>query len=179
MNLIEQLQQVRDFRTQPRYELWVVLLLVILGTMSGCTGYRALESFVARHQVVLLELMALPHKRLPSYSTIRQVLVRINFESLTGAFNAWVAQVVALHPGEHIAVDGKSIKASVADYDNRYQEFVNVVSAFCVRSGVAVGLASMHTQQGSEIETVTGLLSALNLRGVCFSLDALHTQKNG
>ena len=43
MNLIHYLQQIPDFRTQPRYPLWVVLLLVIMGVMSGCQGYRALE----------------------------------------------------------------------------------------------------------------------------------------
>ena len=46
MSLIHHLQQVADYRTKPLYPLWVVLLLVIMGIMSGCTGYRALESFV-------------------------------------------------------------------------------------------------------------------------------------
>ena len=41
MSLIEHLQQVRDFRTQPRYELWVILLLVGMGVLSGCTSYRS------------------------------------------------------------------------------------------------------------------------------------------
>lgn len=50
MSLIEHLKQVRDFRTQPRYELWVVLLLVVMGVLSGCTGYRALADFSQRHQ---------------------------------------------------------------------------------------------------------------------------------
>lgn len=179
MSLIEHLKQVRDYRTQPRYPLWAVLVLVIMGTMSGAVGYRALGEFVERHQAVLLELMELPHSRLPSYSTIRQVMIRINFASLTNAFNAWAAEQLELQPGEQLAVDGKSIKASVEDYDSRYQDFVNVVSAFCVRQGVVVGLAPMHTQAGSEIDTVRVLLETLKLQDVCFSLDALHTQKNG
>ncbi|MBD1847586.1 ISAs1 family transposase [Cyanobacteria bacterium FACHB-63] len=178
MSLIEPLKQVRDYRTQPRYELWVVLLLVIMGTMSGCTGYRALAEFVERHQPQLLEVLELDYKRLPSYSTIRQVLVRLNFEALTNAFNAWTQAEIHIQPCEQIAIDGKSIKASVEEYDSRYQDFVNIVSAFCTRTGVVVGVAPMHTQQGSEIETVLRLLSALHLKGVCFSLDALHTQKN-
>jgi hypothetical protein len=179
MSLIEHLKQVKDYRTQPKYELWVVLLLVVMGTMSGCTGYRALAEFVERHQAQLLAVMELDYKRLPSYSTIRQVLVRINFEALTDAFNTWAQAVITIQPDEHVAIDGKSIKASVEEYDSRYQDFVNVVSAFCTRTGVVAGLVPMHTQQGSEIETVTRLLEALNLSGACFSLDALHTQKNG
>jgi hypothetical protein len=63
-------------------------------------------------------------------------------------------------------------------YDSALQDFVNVVSAFSVRTGVVVGMLPMHTQEGSEIETVVQLLDMLNLSGVCLSLDALHTQKN-
>lgn len=179
MSLIDHLKQVRDYRTQPRYPLWAVLVLVILGTMSGAVGYRGLGEFVERHQAVLLELMELPHHRLPSYSTIRHVMTRIDFASLTTAFNAWAAEQFSLQPGEHLAIDGKSIKVSLEAYDSRYQDFVNVVSAFCVRQGVVVGLVAMHTQDGSEIDTVRTLLATLKLRKVCFSLDALHTQKNG
>jgi DDE_Tnp_1-associated len=91
MSLLSYLQQVRDFRTQPRYPLWVVLLLVIMETMSGCWGYRALEDFVQRHQKVLLELLELPYTRLPSYSTIRRAMVRIDFQAWTIAFKAWAA----------------------------------------------------------------------------------------
>jgi hypothetical protein len=38
MSLIEHLKHVRDYRTQPRYPLWAVLVLVIMGTMSGAVG---------------------------------------------------------------------------------------------------------------------------------------------
>lgn len=177
MSLIDYLKQVPDFRTQPRYPLWVVLLLVILGTMSNCLGYRALGDFAARHQAVLLDLLELPHQRLPSYSTIRQVMIRINFEDMTNAFNAWASETVALGQSEPIAVDGKSIRASLRDYDNAYQDFVSVVSAYCTQAGMVIRLKTMRSKSSSEIDTVQQLLSGLNVNGVCFSLDALHTQK--
>lgn len=179
MSLIEHLKQVRDFRTQPRYELWVILLLVVMGVLSGCTSYRALEAFVGRHQAALLDLLDLPYQRLPSYSTLRKAIERISFESLTERFNAWAMTMVELHPGEPFALDGKGIKASVVAYDSKMQDFVNVVSAFSTRTGIVIGLLSLHNAQSSEIETVLQLLKLLNLSGVCFSLDALHTQKNG
>ncbi|WP_398344046.1 MULTISPECIES: transposase family protein [Nostocales] len=48
-NLIEQLRQVKDFRTKDgqRHQLWLVLLFVIMGTMSGYVGYRAWGDFVS------------------------------------------------------------------------------------------------------------------------------------
>ncbi len=43
MTLIEALKTIPDHRRQAgrRYPLWVFLLLIILGTMSGYQGYRA------------------------------------------------------------------------------------------------------------------------------------------
>ena len=178
MSLISHLKQIPDFRTRPRYPLWVVLLLVIMATMSGCLGYRAIEDFVERHQLVLLELLELPHTRLPAYSTIRKVIVRTDFAYLSQAFNDWAATAFSPHTGEQLATDGKSIKATVQDYDQSYQDFVSVVSAFSVQQGVVVGLQSMQNQHQSEIVTVRTLLEVLQLKGVCFSFDALHTQKN-
>lgn len=72
MSLITHLKTIPDFRTQPRYPLWVILLLVIMGSMSGCESYRALQDFVARHQASLIEVLELPYKRLPSFSTLRR-----------------------------------------------------------------------------------------------------------
>lgn len=178
LSLIEALKQVPDFRTQPRYPLWVILLLVILGTMNGAIGYRALEAFVIRHQAELLELLKVPHSRLPSDTTIRRVLVRVNFEQLTQVFNQWAQATFATEPGEALAVDGKSIKVSVKDDDQRYQDFVSIVSVYSPRQGVVLGLQSMHNRATSEIVTVQTLLEQLHLQQVCFSLDALHTQKN-
>lgn len=79
---------------------------------------------------------------------------------------------------EQLAMDGKSIKASVSDYDQPYQDFVSVVFAFSVTQGVVVGLEMMRHQKCSEIQTVGVRLEQLQLTGVCFSPDALHTPKN-
>jgi hypothetical protein len=40
-NLLEALSQVPDFRAARggRYPLWLLLLLVIMGTLSDCLGY--------------------------------------------------------------------------------------------------------------------------------------------
>jgi hypothetical protein len=177
MSLISHLKQIPDYRTKPRYPLWVILLLVIMATMSGCLGYRATEDFVQRHQAVLLDLLGLPYSRLPSYSTIRKAVVRTNFEGLTQAFNGWAREAFAPQAADQMATDGKSIKASVQDYDKSYQDFVSVVSAFSVQQGVVVGLQPLHNHQQSEIATVQTLLEGLDLQGVCFSMDALHAQK--
>jgi len=177
MTLMEHLQGIRDFRTQPIYPLWVILLLVIMGTMSGCTGYRSLAEFVARHQEELLTRLQLPRTRLPSLSTLRRVMVRLDFESFLRVFNAWVQDEFGGLDHQQVPIDGKSIKASLSDYDQPYQDFVAMVSAFSVTQGLVVGIESMRNKHTSELETVSTLLEGLHLQGVCFSLDALHAKK--
>ena len=50
-SLIQSLQEMRDFRAEQgrRYPLWLILLLVIMGILSGCRSYYALEDFGVRH----------------------------------------------------------------------------------------------------------------------------------
>ena len=103
--------------------------------------------------------------------------MRIDFQALNACVNAWATEVFAVSSSEQVAMDGKSIKASVKDYDNAYQDFISVVSAFSVQQGVVVGLQAMNNRGGSEIVTVQSLMDVLQLKAVCFSMDALHTQK--
>lgn len=55
-DLIARLKQVKDFRTSDgqRHPLWLVLLIVLMGTMSGYIGYRGLGDFVKRHHSALI-----------------------------------------------------------------------------------------------------------------------------
>ena len=83
-NLIEQLRQVPDFRVKDgqRHPLWLVLLFVIMGTMSGYVGYRAWGDFVKRHRRVLVEKFGRQRHGVPSYSTIRRIMMGVDFEQL-------------------------------------------------------------------------------------------------
>ncbi|WP_149979063.1 transposase family protein, partial [Microcystis aeruginosa] len=44
LSLIQKLKQVKDFRKDQgkRHPLWIVLVVIILGTMLGYSGYREL-----------------------------------------------------------------------------------------------------------------------------------------
>jgi hypothetical protein len=179
MTLIEALQTIPDHRRGAgrRYPLWLFLLLVILGTMSGYRGYRGLARFMLRHQEHLALRLGLPRAQLPSYSTIRRLLIEINFDQVAAAFNQWAQQAGLVEAGNHCAVDGKSLKNTVTDAHNCQQNFISVVSVFQVEQGLVVGQAAFDNQHQSEINVVYELLNRLQLSGVCMSLDALHAQK--
>jgi hypothetical protein len=118
-NLIEQLRLVEDFRTKDgrRHPLWLILLFVIMGTMSGYTGYRAWEDFVKRHRRTLIEMFGIQKHGVPSYSTIRRTVMGVDFDKLATTFNDWALKYVDLKVSEWCSIDGKSIKGTVQNYD--------------------------------------------------------------
>lgn len=178
-NLIEQLREVKDFRVKDgqRHQLWLVLLFVIMGTMSGYVGYRAWGDFVKRHRRVLIEKFRIEKHGVPSYSTIRRILMGVDFDNLAATFNQWAQNYVHVDTSEWFGIDGKSIKGTVQNYESEYQNFVSIVSVFAEKRGLVLGLTKLENKKGSEISTVQNLIAVLDIEGVVFSLDALHCQK--
>jgi hypothetical protein len=178
-SLIEQLRLLEDFRTLDgrRHPLWLVLLFVIMGTMSGYIGYRAWGDFVKRHRRTLIEMFGIQKHGVPSYSTIRRVVMGVDFDKLAATFNQWAHQYVDLEASEWCGIDGKSIKGTVQNYDKGCQNFVSIVSVFASKRKLVLGMQKLENKQESEIVTVQNLIAALDIKGAVFSLDSLHCQK--
>ncbi len=122
-NLIQSLQEIRDFRASRGrgYPLWLILLLVVIGTISGCRSYYALEDFGARHYGVVSEQLGLTVTRLPSDTTFRRILEKLDFQALAAQFGQWASQTIALQPQEWMAIDEKSIKGTITEHQTAYQ----------------------------------------------------------
>lgn len=179
MSLIEHLKQIEDYRAPRgrRYPLWLMILLAILGTMSECYGYAALEDFCVRHYGAVCECFGIAVPRLPSDSTFRRLFEQLDFERVVSAFNAWAGVQMPITEGDWLAIDGKSIKGTLSHYRASYQNFVNVVSVYSHQHGVVVALKQFENKATSELTVVQTLLETLQVSGVVFTLDALHTQK--
>jgi hypothetical protein len=179
-NLIQALEKIRDFRAARgrRYPLWLILLLVVMGTICRCRSYYALEDFGARHYGAVSEQLGLTVTRLPSDTTFRRILEKLDFQALAEQFEQWANQTINNQPQEWVAIDGKSIKGTVTESGTAYQNFVGLVSAYCSLHGVVIATQQFESKHNSELKVVQTMLTALNLEGVVFTLDALHCQKN-
>lgn len=178
-NLIEQLRLVEDFRTKDgrRHRLWLVLLFVIMGTMNGYVGYRAWGDFVKRHSRALIKAFGIEKHGVPSYSTIRRVVMGVDFDLLVKIFNQWAQNYVEIEESEWLSTDGKSIKGTVQNYNSSGQNFVSIVSVFASKRGLVFGMEKLENKSESEIQVVQHLIDALNIKGAVFSFDSLHCQK--
>ena len=180
VNLIESLQEIKDFRTSRgrRYPLWLILLLVIMGTISGCRSYYALEDFGERHYQAVSEQLGLTVTRLPSDTTFRRILQKLDFQSLAEQFRQWASYTIDVQPQEWLAIDGKSIKGTVTEPGTAYQNFVCLVSLYSSLQGVVLATQQFESKQNSELKVVQTMLEALHLEGVILTMDALHCKKN-
>jgi DDE_Tnp_1-associated len=160
-----------------RHELSLILLITLMSIMSGYIGYRAIGDFMKRNREELLAALKPKKGRLPSFDVIRKVLIDIDFKNFSTQFHNWAKQNISISKNEWISIDGKAIGGTVSNAHSINQDFVSLVSLYCSKQQLVFGNAQVTNSKESEIPVVKQLIEALNLKGVTFSLDALHCQK--
>jgi hypothetical protein len=180
MNLVENLCQIKDFRRKQglRFELTQVLLIIIMGIMSGRFGYREIASFAKANRNDLVNRLKLKKSKIPSHVTIREVIINVDFELLNKAFSQWASGYVTIKKMDWLSIDGKSIKSTVDSYNTSYQNFVSMVSVFSQKRGQIIKAAAFENKKIGEASVVQEMLEMLDLQDVVFTFDALHCKKN-
>lgn len=177
--LVEQLKTIPDWRQgrAVQHPLWLMLVMVLLGVMSGYSSLRGLADFMARHHQEVADYLELGKTKPPSYSTIREMVQSVNVSAVAAVLQTWVQRASPVVAGEAVAFDGKALGSTMQNAQSSEQDFVMVVSA-CVQSWAGViGQLSFQNGKSSEIGAVRQLLEQLDLKGVWVTLDALHCQK--
>ncbi len=82
--IIEYLKKVKDFRLDQgqRHQLWFILLIVILGLMTGHLGYRPFGYFAKYQQRHLTQYFRIRRRKVPSYSTIKRAIIEVDWGNL-------------------------------------------------------------------------------------------------
>jgi hypothetical protein len=179
-SLIEELKKVKDFRRCQgrRHPLWLVLLIVIIGTMQGYLGYRALGDFTKANQQLIIKRFNILSAKVPSSSTIRRVLMGVDWSNLEKIFNQWSSQLGEFsNEREWICIDGKSLSSTVKNSDNSHQNFVSFVSLYSQRTQLVLEANRFENKHSSEIKQVQGCIRDCSFNNKVFTLDALHCQK--
>lgn len=179
-NLFLLLSSLKDFRRgQGRmHSLPMVFLIFIMSAMSGYDGFRPTGDFIKKHKQELIKLFKPKNDRLPSFQTIARILENIDFDELTMVFHRWASSRVVIKKSEWCSLDGKAIGGTVKNPHNRHQQFTSLVSVFASKQKQVLAAGKVELSKKSEIETVKQLIEMLDLKGVVFSLDALHCQKD-
>jgi hypothetical protein len=162
-----------------RFPAWYLLLVAVLGILSGCQSLRDLERFAIRHHSVLIEALGLELRRAPSDSSFRYFFLQVDVTALCAAIRDWtIAQI----PGgagdlEQLVCDGKTLRGSIEPTPGGGSAFIAMVTLYSAALGVAISQACYATGENHERAVLRQLLGELDLGGALIQADALHTQK--
>lgn len=179
--ILEAFAELPDPRRQAgqRHTLPLCLALFTLAIAAGNKGFLAIGDWINSYKEQLVDLLKPPKGRLPSYSTIRRTLLRLDYEQ----YSASLARFFEIQPvkGETLALDGKVIRGSYQlEDDNPNSEphpAMMLVSAYIVERGLILPPEQVDAKT-NEIKALPGLIEQLAMSGVVFAFDAINTQKN-
>ncbi len=169
--------QVTDHRRKQgrRYQLGHILLFSIFAILSGADSYRKLHTFIVGRYSVLNETFQLDWKRLPAYTTIRNIIQGVSSSELEEQFRAYSATLSG-DPSQQraIAFDGKVLRGSFDRFQD--QNAIQILSAFLVGNDMILAHEDIANKT-NEIPTAQALIKDLGLSHCLFTFDAMHCQK--
>lgn len=163
-----------------RHKQALCLALFTLAVTAGCRGFLAIGDWLEAYHDDLVALFSPAKERLPSYSTIRRVLLNVDYQ----AYSACLARFFEVRPqsGEMVAVDGKVLRGSYQrESDNPCSEphpAIQLVSVYLVKRGLILEPIEVP-RKSNEIKAFPKVIETLACDGVVFAFDAINTQKNG
>ena len=162
-----------------RHHIALCLALFTLAIAAGNQGFLAIGDWLKSYEAELIELFNPPKRRLPSYSTIRRVLLTLDYK----AYSAALARFFAVEPlpGETLAMDGKQLRGSYQIETNNPESpphpAILLVSAYIVERGLILEPHQVDSKT-NEIKALPEFIEQLALKGVVIAFDAISTQKN-
>lgn len=165
---------VDDFRADnSRHWLSDIITIVLLAVICGCDDYPAIVEYAHDKEVFLRSFLKLP-AGIPSCSTFRRVMARLDPEQLEGALVKWVGLFCKSLEGKQVALDGKTLRRS---FDHAWKKMgLHVVTAWCVEDELVLAQQAVG-EKSNEIPTVPAVLKTLDLKGAVVTADALNCQK--
>jgi hypothetical protein len=178
-DLISFLKAIPDgrYRRGVRYPQWFLLLVAVLGILSGCRSSRDLEAFAKRHREALNQALGLDFKRWPSDATFLYLFNKAHLQEFGEVLQAWMISQIPGGTGglDQLVCDGKTLRGSASLTDEGNHHFVAQVTVYARALGVALAQKTYDTHESSERTALKELLSTLDLDGVLIQADALHT----
>jgi hypothetical protein len=149
-DLISFLKAIPDgrYRRGVRYPQWFLLLVAVLGILSGCRSSRDLEAFARRHREALNQALDLDFKRWPSDATFLYLFNKAHLQEYCFAeaggygqvLQAWMISQIpdGAEALEQLVCDGKTLRGSAVETEDSSHRFVAQVTVYARALGVAL-----------------------------------------
>jgi predicted transposase YbfD/YdcC len=173
--LLAVLAQVTDPRRRRgiRHQIAVLLSLAVCAALAGARSFTAIAEWAADADQQTLARLGV-RRAVPSESTFRRTLQRLDADAFDDLAGAWAARRTAPGPGRRrvIAVDGKTLRGSGHGGDPSR----HLLAAFDHACGAVLGQVEVGAKT-NEIPMFATLLDRLDIAGAVITADALHAQR--
>jgi predicted transposase YbfD/YdcC len=158
-----------------RHKLAVILGLAVCAVLAGARSFTAIAEWAADADEQSLAQLGV-RGVVPSESTFRRTLQRLDADAFDDLAGQWAAQRTAPGPGlkqrRVIAVDGKTLRGSGHGEENSR----HLLAAFDHAHGVVLGQVEVGAKT-NEIPMFSTLLDRLGIHDAVITADALHAQR--
>jgi len=149
-----------------------IVLVAILAELCGADSWEDIHRFAKSQEPWLRTFLSLPGG-VPSADTFNRVFYMIDSKAFGECFLAWVRDVRKKIPGDIVALDGKTLRASIAEG----KPALHVVSAWSAANHLVLGQRSVDAKS-NEITAIPELLKVLDVKGCIITIDAMGCQKD-
>ena len=156
-----------------RHRLAVILGLAVCAVLAGARSFTAIAEWAADADEQTLARLGVS-RAVPSESTFRRTLQRLDADAFDDLAGQWAAQRTAPGPGGRrvIAVDGKTLRGSGHGQENSR----HLLAAFDHDHGAVLGQVEVCAKT-NEIPMFSTLLDRLDIADAVITADALHAQR--
>ena len=156
-----------------RHRLAVVLGLAVCAVLAGARSFTAIAEWAADADEETLARLGVRGK-VPSESTIRRVLQRLDADAFDDLAGRWAQQRTVPGPGQRrvVAVDGKTLRGS----GRAGEDAPHLLAALDHTHGAVLGQVEVGTKT-NEIPLFSTLLDRVDLRDAFVTADAMHAQR--
>jgi predicted transposase YbfD/YdcC len=166
------LEETRVERTRC-HSLMKIVFIAVCAVLSGANDFVGMEKFGNSKKAWLGQFLDLSNG-IPSHDTFGRVLQALKPEQFVQCFLSWVAAFADTAAGRHIAIDGKTARASLDRAS--HQKPLHLVSAWAREAGLVLGQVAVDAKS-NEITAIPQLLEMLELSGAIVTIDAMGCQK--
>lgn len=167
---LDSIPDPREMRTR-KHALPDILMLTLSAVLSGAESFEAVHRFAVEQRDWLKTFLPLANG-IPSADTIARVLSMLSPKALTPRLGEWLSQASEATGLNHIAIDGKSVRAAKGD---TFTGCLHLVTAWAVENGLMLGQEAVAAKS-NEITAIPELLATLHLKGTLVTIDAAGTQ---
>ncbi|OQX10551.1 MAG: hypothetical protein BWK80_45640 [Desulfobacteraceae bacterium IS3] len=177
------LSEIKDNRRKEgkRYKPGDILLFSIFAIHGGAVSHRKIHTFIKGHYEVLNEKFGHERKRLPAYTTIRNIIIGLYSDESEECFRKYSLKLSGspeLSEEKNrkcfIACDGKVLRGSSDNFNDK--KAIQILSVFLQESGIIPAYYEAD-EKTDEIPAAQQMMSELGLENCIFTYDAINCQE--